>query len=1830
MAADCCLFGDVELNLQCKGTYRYLITCTNTHRTHSFNPSFLSLLSLPFVLSVLFASSRPSSSFVDPAPPSSLPPSAAIPGLPHSALSRSLLPHPLSVVINGSVLAHTKPHGPQPTAHSPLPSALSPASRIIAHCSTVAHLPLSLATNTKQTSLRHWILALSISEYWIKQHYISLRITIDAEIFIIFIQSTELFGPSSRLDASRLACRCRCRHYYRYRYRCRWLPSPSRPCSARIPPLGLPWLSSHYIPSAFPVSARQSFSHYLPPPSALEAPIISLPVIYQDCSHQYRRVPSSSVSGIELPFRYKSLKPQRPASSSPRAPMASPYTMPPPIPRDKPVPAASSPMASSYTMPAPIPRDKPVPAIVSGNGAPSPDLDRRLHGATTDPNRLSAYGTPYHSNNASPGLDDTNTPAESISTLHSHQQPSEFSEFGDPDSFFGVDFSDAEGYTPNFLDEDSIMPASRTNSFENPAASAIRRGQAESQDRPAESIYPLTPGQTASIHTASPASDQRAFTRSQLDVLPPSISPMDLQKPFTSHLANVPAVSPHHPVLELTPEPSRSSRSSEDGPTARPPPSAMPEQLQSPRVTVSLWGKDDAPPVQSLERTLTFDDDDDNSDKDEPGTSAGGLTAVGDLMYSDEQAAYMPPPPPPKDDGIIRRRTLSISRWVSGPGGLDPSRRSSVEVASVNEMVTRREVEEKNQDVDKWLSENLVQSPPQEHLQASVEPYNEPGPSADSADDGIPLGHTTQNKFEKDQLYILPQGGTMDEKDLDMLHSNHRWGNAPMTHPILKPDGRRFQPESSNAAIARFNRMCQDNESIVSRAATWGTRRRSLPSLIDLDIEGITSGGLFKKLSIGRGERGHGRRPSILQDLRGLVRRPSASQMKRARSHNGDDHQAGEEGAAPPALEKRETFPHLTLPTRASTWGAKKTQTPSINTALVSMGSSVASIGTTHARSGSISAAANVSPRNSFTGRPVKNKLQRGRSKSDMNRNTGAGETHSNLAEIWRLSGGPPVATLATSVNLELEPEDDEDDDEELYDDSGRKQDSGRLIEGITPTFAGFREHIIRLNPALETQNSYLADRIAHQQTIRYKALLNLRVKHLQLGANCPCGPLCMSAGGSARATGRRKGDAGPQDDASSGRYEAGEENGAPMEGAITKESFPQDIPMPPVRNLPAEFECQLCFQSRKFDKPSDWTKHVHEDVQPFTCTWERCRDPKMFKRKADWVRHENEGHRHLEWWTCDVEDCRHTCYRRDNFQQHLVREHKFQESKVRSKAALRRSGVVDPIWQKVEVCHADTTRKPQDEACRFCGKTFPSWKKLTVHLAKHMEQISLPVLRLVAAKELAADTVISPVHDPPPRTMFPSAAPLPAQQQPTNSPGGQGGFPAFPQPGYQPGQMLDTSGLMASGQPLSSSPGAFGLPMANAGSVQEPMLSSHFGGPNSGLGSSPLAAQGYHQHPSYQQVGPLAALYNAAQQQQQQQQQYMPVPQAHLEAFPTLDQTGLGLQQPMGYDMFVGQETTSRPTHQQPNKVQLGSIRPSDGKEDFFSIGFSFMNTKDMSGARRSDELEYCNDFHEYPQSKWHLSPWILSGQANTKCMTQVKNDSNPALHTDAKDFVEFAYNVHMYSFLSQKVHSSQDVAPTKPAPRGKQVETLAERNPWSDHGIPVRPGGIVAGTFNMRHYDSTSQSIRIQWLPWTLFPFECEGEHCVGDVVMELDRMYIRETQPSKPLAGAIHRASGAVFVLVHTTSLFERYPGHPPINSLARDSQTIFHFSSPLELLDRLVPSPSHLSSCAFPSLSPPIGIVVSQMQPRSSFFWHASNIVTTIIIIIRPRLIHSFQK
>ncbi|KAI1333993.1 hypothetical protein F5Y15DRAFT_317158 [Xylariaceae sp. FL0016] len=929
------------------------------------------------------------------------------------------------------------------------------------------------------------------------------------------------------------------------------------------------------------------------------------------------------------------------------------------------------------------------------------------HITPTESNLLSPYSSNVRSNSASP-TGNSNTPADSIATTEYSQFSEAFSS-SDGDPFFGVDFDDVDG-----------------------------TGGLQSQGN----FHPSVPQHGVSQYTSYPMSPTTAsFDNNSSSIgghVPFLIEDSSLQaKPSTDSMDS------NRSAPQLTPDTNGGSWSSDE-----PIVSTRPKlTAQSPRVTVSMWKADGDAPIQGIERSFTT-----GAEESSSRTVRAPHSIAGDLACE------------PSLDSLLESRDARgvwFPNMNSGHRGLAPGERPSEEVPSINQQAARRERQEKNNEVAAWVTQSTNNT--NENSSGSSNSNSRLANSQQGDDDNIPtgdipLGDTTENRHIPRQTYFrLGDGGPINSDDFELMRQLRNWEDAPMIHAIQK-GGKQYQPETSQAAIEKFNRQCQDNASIISAAATWGTRRRSLPSIVD--TEGVISGNFLKKLSI----TSHARRPSFMKKVNSLMRKPSSSQILKRKGSNASEvslerHDDQE--------ERRESKDSLAPPPRTSSWGlGNKKPTPSLNTALVGMATGAAAIGTTHARSGSISATSMTSPKSpkAFSGLtvpPVKNTLRRPRSKTDLPRSsTAEASSHPNLVGMLRQQGGPPVAQLARS-HPAAEADDDEDEDEEGYDDIDVKAEAGK-IENIIPTLQGFKDHVLRLNPSLESSddsgnlNNFLVERIAHQMIIRYKHLQNAKIKHIRQvnGGLCSCGALCIALGGSAMPLDSRGGDRGV--DPMSTRPNSSDGDSTPLEPALNTENFPSGIPMPPTASLPAEFECQLCFTSKRFQKPSDWTKHVHEDVQPFTCTWPHCREPKMFKRKADWVRHENEGHRHLEWWTCDVEDCHHTCYRRDNFLQHLVREHKFIEPKVKTKAAIKKAGGGDRTWQKVEQCHKETQAKPSSEPCRFCNKTFPTWKKLTVHLAKHMEHISLPVLKLVAAKELDADTIISPVQDPPPRSFGP------------------------------------------------------------------------------------------------------------------------------------------------------------------------------------------------------------------------------------------------------------------------------------------------------------------------------------------------------------------------------------------------------------------------------------------------------------------------------------------
>jgi hypothetical protein len=959
---------------------------------------------------------------------------------------------------------------------------------------------------------------------------------------------------------------------------------------------------------------------------------------------------------------------------------------------------------------------------------------------TFDNEHLSPF-PPSHtaSNSTSPANHPTGTPGDSYSEYSGTYQPSVYSELDD--QFLGVDFGAGvirtDSLPSNIYANTTYEPSDLNRALPNLPYEVEK----PASDTLTASTYPLSPIHTSIPNTPSPG--QINDLKTNVEITQDQLF-TDFHQPKYQNF-EVTAPNTNTTNLQLTPDHSGSSHTSAEGLE----PTKMAGLDRSPNLTVSQWNQGY----------------NDGSGGNSSGRDEDCATSVSqkDVLRSQPAAVLR------GEDGSWR------SNQRTGQSGLDPTSRRAIEnenVETLAEQEERRRIAHKNIEVIEWRSqaggssegeeERATQSyfpppPPNQDWYQQSTPRQHPDPEENidnigPVDDAASIRH---NKTVAGQVYYDPdsKNGPLNQVDIDLMRQPRHWNDAPAVPYIMTTS---FQPQTSNDAMEKFRRHA-DTISIASRAATWGTRRRSEPSLAD--FEAVQNGSFLKKLTINKPTAP--RKDSLfdqqLNRLANIVRKrseskPSGSNLKRSLSA----HHVPDEGEIAPA-SRQNSQGTLAPPPRTPSFG--KRQTPSINTAMAAMVGPLAAVGTTHARNGSVSASHSAtapSPKSpNHLGWPSR-VIHRARSRSDISQ-TNPNPGQSGLAGLWRGHGGPPVPTLASppvDVDVRPQPEphdqdDDEDEDDEPLDETDLKVEGEQ--DPIVPNYEGFKAHVRRLNPDMDPKHNWLVSRIAHQQEIRYKNLLDLRVKHSQATGNhgCGAGRHCVALGGSATLL-DTKGQPKEPDHSATGLQlvtDFSDDDSNPGEGALNEETFPPGVPMPPTKNLPAEFECQLCFKAKKFQKPSDWTKHVHEDVQPFTCTYDKCKEPKSFKRKADWVRHENERHRHLEWWICEVDDCRHPCYRKDNFLQHLVREHKLPEPKQKTKAAIKKARMTEIAWIMLEKCHHETLNRPQDEPCKFCGKSFATWKKLTVHLAKHMEHISLPVLKLVEVRNVDANTIISPVE---------------------------------------------------------------------------------------------------------------------------------------------------------------------------------------------------------------------------------------------------------------------------------------------------------------------------------------------------------------------------------------------------------------------------------------------------------------------------------------------------
>ena len=590
-----------------------------------------------------------------------------------------------------------------------------------------------------------------------------------------------------------------------------------------------------------------------------------------------------------------------------------------------------------------------------------PSKQDTIHISTTpiDISHLSAYPTYHtHSNSASPSNFDT--PAELTS------ENSVFSEYDyTGDEFFGVNFDAAE---------DQVIDAP-LQTTELPTAEAylpqVQVGRAHSSETTTSSTYPMSSNQSSPPSRHSPKSE--TMTASQYGLskgvnTSQGTMPYDIQTTSDSAqrtydqtgsgymggdniglgVATQMGHSPlgHSPRLTVTPWGSTEQQE------IRTEPDAQDMQYNGHQ---SLWQDGIQDYASSNQHSATSD----NIRSSHTGTSnfGTGLDQQGDLDLEEE----------------------------SGRTGIDPERRKSlsdVEIPNFKDQEKAQQIRAKNMEVEEWRSqagdstdaddETLNQSsstlnaPPtntrrRARSTSEIPGYFPPGVFDDiprikkdpsEGEDIDPVSDTEsvrENQVKDGQVYFNPKATGINARDRILMQESRHWSDGAI-YPYVTET--KIQAETANDALKKWNEAA-DTYSVLSRTATWGTRRRrSEPSIADIDS--IHNGSFLKRLSFKtdkefKTERDKRTHP-LIDSITNMVRKKSDSSKHKRKSSVKESRGRPEAGP----FIKQEGRGNLAPPSGPISVPRRGASSPRLNT---NLGSSSIS-GSSHGGSGSVSATA--------------------------------------------------------------------------------------------------------------------------------------------------------------------------------------------------------------------------------------------------------------------------------------------------------------------------------------------------------------------------------------------------------------------------------------------------------------------------------------------------------------------------------------------------------------------------------------------------------------------------------------------------------------------------------------------------------------------------------------------------------------------------------------------------------------------------------------------------------------------------------------------------------
>lgn len=311
--------------------------------------------------------------------------------------------------------------------------------------------------------------------------------------------------------------------------------------------------------------------------------------------------------------------------------------------------------------------------------------------------------------------------------------------------------------------------------------------------------------------------------------------------------------------------------------------------------------------------------------------------------------------------------------------------------------------------------------------------------------------------------------------------------------------------------------------------------------------------------------------------------------------------------------------------------------------------------------------------------------------------------------------------------------------EESLEDKSRREeiQSNDDLSSSLKPNISDFSARLLETYPLLQPQ---LIRRFASAQAERYSRLIKLKHEHYTKVVRDGCsnaGLSCVALSNPSVKT------IEPKTDASVTAIDVliPRKDGEKTIDVAYRTNLPRSIPSPPSGSLSAEVECSICFKIKTFRSLSSWTKHVYEDIEPYTCTFEDCSSIRSFKHQSDWVSHENGRHREPCRYICHIGSCKFTTIRKSNFCPHIYQVHPDFMTDLPPHVYQKPSnpGLGNnprpPFRDRLTVID-EFLVDPNDvslEPCKFCGRISHTWKEHNTHISDHFKDISIGVLDLVA-----------------------------------------------------------------------------------------------------------------------------------------------------------------------------------------------------------------------------------------------------------------------------------------------------------------------------------------------------------------------------------------------------------------------------------------------------------------------------------------------------------------